>query len=443
MRQFRDGLRSLSLSLREAVREDSKVNDSPESYRAFAESISAQRSTSTSWCNRPIKFQPAWEAVVPGIDLRSVFMYPDRVVVAGHDEIAAIEKRDGALLWRLRIERGVSIAAPNSIVRLSPHGTLSFHDISTGIVTITKKLAARNGGMPAGAIINVPGLPRLAVVSEGDRFLTAVDYVSGEVRWRYALGRCRSIKVRRVGKLLVVSSSDHSLVALDIESGETVWRVRDKLRFMRPVSFDQDDLFAVTGDCTSSTPCAEVLTAFEPWVGAHKWSRRLPDGLRSVGAPTVSSDSVVVATQDRRGLGLSSFNRADGQPMWSVEPGFVPSGSAWLAVDDTMVINSENGMTVGLDLRDGAVTWRRAMEPHPDGDAPRNLEPTLRCGALFVPQRNVLVLSPCDGEKLGEIDADLVPDVVRVDDDCCVVVVEESGHAAAFSGRAHLRLVKS
>ena len=50
------------------------------------------------------------------------------------------------------------------------------------------RLAARNQGLPAGAFLNVQGLPRLVILSEGERHLTAIDRVSGEVRWRYVLG---------------------------------------------------------------------------------------------------------------------------------------------------------------------------------------------------------------------------------------------------------------
>ncbi len=443
MRVFREDVRELTAALREAVREDAKLNDSPESYRAFAASLPGRRMADVSWGHGRLRFQPSWQAAVPGIDLQSVFLFGDRLVVAGARELAAIDRRGGRLLWRAPVERGVSVAAPNGLVRLSPQGAMNFHDLATGEVTMTARLAARSGGLPAGAVVNSPGLPRLVVLSEGERHITAVDYVSGEVRWRHALGRGRSIKVRRAGKLLVVSSSDQTLTALDVSSGETVWRVRDKLRFTRPVSYDRNDLFAVTGDGAPVTRGIEVLHAFDPWTGVVKWSRTMAAGLRSVGAPLTSDELVVVVTQDRRGLGLCAFERASGEPRWQVEPGFAPTTSSWLTVDDMMVINSDNGMIAGLDLRSGVVRWRRAADPHPDGDVPRILDPVLRSGALFLPQRNVLVLRPSDGEKLGEVEADLVPDLIRVDDACNVVVVEESGHVASFSAGARLTLVKS
>jgi len=442
MRVFRDDVRELTASLREAVREDAKLNESPESYRAFAASLTSRRDEGAKWGHARIRFQSAWQAAVPGIDLSSVFLFGDRLIVAGNRELAAIERSAGRLIWRAPIERGVSIAAPNGLVRLSPEGTLRFHDLETGEVSMTARLAARSGGLPAGAVVNAPGLPRLVVLSEGERHITAVDYVSGEVRWRHALGRGRSFKVRRAGKLLVVSSSDHTLTALDVSSGETVWRARDRLKFSRPVSYDRDKLFVVTGDAAPIMRGGEVLHAFDPWTGVTKWSEGITAGRRTVGAPLTTADSVVVVTHDRRGLGLMAFDREDGRPRWQIEPGFAPTTSAWLVIDDLLVVNSDNGMISGIDLRDGSARWQRPADPSPDGDVPRHLEPVLRSGALFVPQRNVVVIRPHDGDKLGEVEADLVPDLIRVDEECNVVVVEESGHLAAFSAGARLMLVK-
>jgi hypothetical protein len=66
----------------------------------------------------------------------------------------------------------------------------------------------------------------------------------------------------------------------------------------------------------------------------------------------------------------------------------------------------------------------------------------LRNGALFVPQHQVHVLRPSDGELLGTLPTDLIPDLLRVDDQCNAYVAEESGHVAAFGVGARLSLVR-
>jgi hypothetical protein len=66
----------------------------------------------------------------------------------------------------------------------------------------------------------------------------------------------------------------------------------------------------------------------------------------------------------------------------------------------------------------------------------------LRNGALFVPQHQVQVVRPRDGELLGAIPSDLIPDLVRVDEHCSVYIAEESGHVAAFGVAPKLALVR-
>jgi hypothetical protein len=59
-----------------------------------------------------------------------------------------------------------------------------------------------------------------------------------------------------------------------------------------------------------------------------------------------------------------------------------------------------------------------------------------------VPQHQVHVVRPRDGEVLGVVPSDLIPDLIRVDERCGVYVVEESGHVAAFGAAPRLSLVK-
>jgi hypothetical protein len=69
------------------------------------------------------------------------------------------------------------------------------------------------------------------------------------------------------------------------------------------------------------------------------------------------------------------------------------------------------------------------------------LELVLRDGALFVPQTQVTVLRPTDGEVLGQVESELVPDLIRVDERCSLFLAEESGYVASFSAAPRLTLI--
>jgi len=444
MQAFREAVREVAEALREAVREDAKYNESPESYRAFASAgASSDRSVaSETWGVGRLRFAPAWQATVPNIDLHATFLFGDRIVVGGAREMACIDRGSGHVVWRSQVDRGISVAAPSGVLRIGADGGLAHYEVETGELTLRAKLAARTGGMPAGAVVNAPGLPRLAVVSEGERHITAVDLVSGEVRWRHALGRGRSFKVRRAGRLLVVSSAEPTLSALDVTSGETVWRIRDRQRFCRPATYDANSLFVVTGESTPDTRQNEVLHALDPWTGVTRWKKELPAGRRTLGAPLVARESVIMVIYDHRGVGFLAYDRETALLKWTVEPGFAPATSAWLLVDDMLIVNGENSEVSALDVRTGQARWRQRYERALDTDVPRHIDPVLRSGALFVPGQTVNVVRPHDGEIIGKVPTDLVPDLVRVDERCNVIVVEESGHIAAFSAGAKLTLVK-
>jgi hypothetical protein len=111
-------------------------------------------------------------------------------------------------------------------------------------------------------------------------------------------------------------------------------------------------------------------------------------------------------------------------------------------VDDLLVGNSASGALVGIGATDGRTHYHRSFPRHVDADQPRRLEPILRSGALFVPQHQVHVVRPSDASELGVLPSDLIPDLLRVDEDLNVYVAEESGHVAAFGVAPRLSVVR-
>jgi hypothetical protein len=111
-------------------------------------------------------------------------------------------------------------------------------------------------------------------------------------------------------------------------------------------------------------------------------------------------------------------------------------------VDDILIGNSASGRLFGLDAASGTTRYAHDFPRHVEADQPRRLEPVLRSGALFVPQQHVHVVRPSDGEMLGTLPSDLIPDLLRVDEQCNVYVAEESGHVAAFGVAPRLTLVR-
>jgi hypothetical protein len=416
---------------------DSLQNAEPDSYRSFG--LPRPATGRGTWEHGgKMRFVPKWVATVPNIDLRATFQCGDKMIVGSQRETACLTRDSGRVLWRVAASRAASVVTPFGLARLGFDGRVELHDLETGGVRFTAHVAPRAAGGATGALVNGPALPKLLVVAEGDRSVTAVDLVSGEVRWRYTGRRPASYRMRRAGKLLIVAGGDSALIALDVFTGEVVWRVRDRLPFSGDICIDHDSAFAVAGGPVG--PCK--LLHVDLWTGALRWARELEERPCTGQAPLVSGNAVIVPTRDKRGVGASALARDTGAPLWEQPPGLASPTTAWLVVDDALIANTASGALMCLEASTGLPRYSHVFSRHVEADQPRRLEPVLRNGALFVPQHQVHVIRPRDGEVLGTLPSDLIPDLLRVDERCGAYVAEESGHLAAFSVAPRLSLVK-
>jgi outer membrane protein assembly factor BamB len=487
---LRRTLRESSEALRRASQSDSKINDAPERYRAFAAATAgieqarralgpagaagttAPTTASSNLASARLRYAARWRAIVPGIDLRATYLCGDRVIVGAATEMWALDRTHGRVMWRTDTTRGTSVVTPGGIARLAPDGRLCVHDFATGEPSLRTRIAPRVGGPVAGAVVHLPGLPRLVVVTEGEHHLVAVDLTNGEPRWRWSWGATRgpargAPRMKRAGRLVYFTCGDGALTALDVTTGAVVWRLRDRLRFRTPPSVAHDATFIVSGGAHG----VARLYAIDPYSGHVRWSRPIGDANAPCtieGAPLVATGAVAVAVRQKSGLALVAFRREDGAPIAppaQAARSVAPNGTSWLAVDDAFIGNAPTGEVVAVDATSGELRWRHVLGPRPlEADVPRRLEPVLRCGALFVPCSVVLgggagknerggertgelvagisILRPSDGAALGTIaPTEAIPDLLRVDERCDVYVAEDSGHLVAFGALPRLSLL--
>ncbi|HEU4412708.1 MAG TPA: PQQ-binding-like beta-propeller repeat protein [Polyangiaceae bacterium] len=448
---FRQALKRLGEALRPAdAPAQARLNAAPESFRAYALAESAKQGApggapapapARAAEGSPLgpgrlRYALRWEALVPGLDLHGTFLCGDRLVVSGRRETACLERAGGTVLWRRPAAPARGVPTPGGLARLYADGRVEVLDYGTGEVGLALALAPQRSGAPGGAVVNAPGLPKLLVVAEGERHLTAVDLVSGELRWRHARPRGGPCRLRRAGRLMLENAGDGTLTAIDVATGELVWRLCEREPIAGPPLFDQDTVYVASGDDDGGH-----LLLIDPWSGAVRRRVALPAPPEPGAAPLRTDASVALLVRGEGVVGVAGFARESGEPRFGPGPFAAPPGSAWLAVDATIFCNTEEGEAAGLRDADGSVLFRRRLG---DGGAPpRRLEPVLRAGALFVPQADgVHLLRPRDGEGLGFAPTDLVPDLLRVDERCDLYVAEESGHLRAFGLGPRLAVVR-
>jgi outer membrane protein assembly factor BamB len=449
---FRRALRETHEQLHHACRSDSKTNPRPEAYRAYAVGAQAAPAPDSARLGTRLRYTSRWRALVPGIDLRATFLCGDRLVASGAHETFCLDRASGEVHWRVPTRRSPCVPTPYGVARVHADGELLLLDLVTGEVRVRTKLRPRTSGPPCGAVVGAAGLPKLLVVTEGERHLVAVDLLTGEARWRASWGNGSIPRLRRLGKLLYATSGDTAVTAFDVQTGSVVWRVRDRLRFCGTPQADRDVVFAVAGGVSG----AGALYGIDAFEGRVKFAAPLPgpdqngdlhvrEGTLATveGSPLVGARRVAVAVRDREGVRLAAFDRASGELAWTSPSTVAPSGTSWLAVDDVLLGNTPTGELVALDEADGSLRYRHVLGRMLEADVPRRLEPVLRGGAVYVPHADVHVFRPGDGSSLGVVGpCETIPDLLRVDERCDVYVAEESGHMACFGVASRLQRVK-
>jgi outer membrane protein assembly factor BamB len=430
--------KALRVRLEECTAADSITNPEPENYRSFGIPARRERSSGPWSQGGKMRFLPRWVATVPDIDLSATFLCGELLLVGSARQLACLHRNSGAVLWRRPAPPAASVVTPAGLVRIQSDGTVRMHELASGETQFATYLAPRPGRGPSGALVHAPGLPKLLVLAEGERSVTAIDLVSGDVRWRYTARRPAGYRLRRAGKLMIVSGGDSALMALDVVTGEVVWRLRDRLPFSGDSVVDRDAVYAIAGGPVGPAKLHHI----DVWSGNCVWSRDLGERPMPGQAPLLTPHFVVTITRDRRGVGVSALDRQTGEPAWEHEPGLASATTAWLAIDDALLANSASGTLLCLDSATGRFRYSHVFARHIDADQPRRFEPVLRGGALFIPQHQVHVVRPRDGEILGTVPSDLIPDLLRVDERCDVYIAEQSGHLAAFGAAPRLTLVK-
>jgi outer membrane protein assembly factor BamB len=420
---------------RASAEDGSLTNENPEDYRRYAR---RRRSMASGMWEHggKMRFSARWVATVPGLDLRATFLCGDSVIVDSSRETACIDRTNGKICWRVPSGPAACTVSPAGLIRFRPDGHLSSVDLVNGMTRFAVQLKPRTGGGAAGSVVYAEGLPRILALTEGDRQISAVDLITGEVRWRHTSARPGSYRLRRVGKLLLVAGGSSALFALDLTSGEAVWRYCSRLPFTGALAVDQTSAVALSG-----APGSWQLQHIDPWTGQCLWTAELLEAPLSGKHPLLTRDVVIVPVGNEGSSGAEAFDRRTGRSVWRHHADLASAASAWLAFDDLLVINDGAGVLMCLEASTGRPLYNHVFAGGPATDTPRRLEPVLRNGALFVPQQQVHVVRPRTGEIIGTVPPDLVPDLLRVDERCDVYVGEESGHLAAFGAAPRLAVV--
>lgn len=439
------GLRSEVRALRRAIRARETVNgfenrDPERMLLAVPERKQSAEIAAPTHRTQPgrLRFFERWGAQIDGLDAASSFLCGDRLVVATPKRTLALDRERGELLWSKPTAHATYFLAVKTLLRLMANGEVELCDLQEGQVYARCRISPRTGGPALAVSAGGENLPPVAILAEGRQRLVAIDLRTGEPRWRYKAQDGGLFQLRRVGRVLLVASGACSVDAVEIASGELIWRFAERDRFFMAPAVCRDVVVAACGERGGATG---ALYGIELCSGRLLW--RQPLEAAAVGCPIDTGVGVAVPISGPRHGILSCFDPVSGEALWSrPDPGLGSDGTA-ISVDSSLIVNTPSGRVSALDTENGATRWSRALSDPVNDDVPRQLEPVLRHGAMFVPAARVHVLRPQDGVSLAaDMPCDLVPDWLRVDERGWLYVAEESGHLRAYAPAAHLSVVR-
>jgi outer membrane protein assembly factor BamB len=438
---LRNELRALRRIIRGRSRRSGFENRDPERLRlSTPDPLPPEPSPEPSlFRSGRLRYSERWSVEIEALDAQSIFLCGERLILATPKLTFALARSSGEVEWSLPSARARTLLLGRSLLRLLPDGGAELLDIAEGLPYAQCEPGLRLHGSPFALFAGGGDLPPVAILCEAGKHLIALDLRTGAPRWR-SRGRGHSApRVQRAGRVLLVTSDEGAIDALDVASGEVVWRFSDAARFATAPAIWGDRVVAASGEPGNA---GGQLHAIDLYTGKALWKRELP--LAPSGAPIATRDALLVPTGGSREALLCAFEPQRGSARWTChDPGFDNGGKA-LEVDDTLIVNTPSGRVSALELATGATRWSRALADPLTDDVPRQLEPVLRHGALFVPAAQVHVLRPSDGASLTtETGCDLVPDFLRVDERAWYYVAEESGHLRAYASAPQLTLVHS
>lgn len=437
---LRAEIRALRTAIRSGAPRDGFENENPDRLRLSSPEerpVIDAREAAVPVRGR-LRYTERWSAEIDSLDAGSIFLSGERLIVATPKLTLALDRSDGSVRWSLPSERATTWLAGQSLVRLLPGGGAELCDPDDGHVYARTDTSLRLHGSSFALCAGGGEVPPVVVLCEAGKRVVALDLRTGEPRFRFRARGNAAVRVKRVGRVLLVTSGDGSLDALDAASGEVVWRFADRGRFcLSPAVFGEHVLVASgePGGGTGTLYCLELYT------GKLRWKAELPHA--PSGEPITTAEHVLLPTGGSRDARISAFTVEDGRVCWTCHDPGLDNGGRAIEVDGQLIVNTPSGRLHSIDLATGQTRFTRSLANPLTDDVPRQLDPVLRHGALFVPSAQVHVLRPSDGTTLTtDVGCDLVPDFLRIDERGYFYVAEESGHLRAYAAAPQLSLVR-
>ncbi|HWE24040.1 MAG TPA: PQQ-binding-like beta-propeller repeat protein [Myxococcales bacterium] len=208
-----------------------------------------------------------------------------------------------------------------------------------------------------GSVLAAPLLDRDTLyVSAADGRLSALNRITGDVRWVAELREELTTTPTLAGGNLYVMSSEESITAVDADTGKSVWK------FHR----DPPGGFTIRGNARPIVAHGSVFAGFAdgsvaalgPSDGVAKWVRAVSgtgDYLDVDDLAVPEADDRIYAASSK--VGVVALDVATGNPVWTAP---LP-GANHLVVDGPRVYATGKSMLIAVARADGKPLWKMSL----------------------------------------------------------------------------------
>jgi len=250
------------------------------------------------------------------------------------------------------------VASATHIFVLDPSGCVNAVDFQGNIAWTTPVQSLSDAvGMGGGLVLD----DKCVYATTSQRNVRALDRSTGQTIWKKRLKDPVRGSFCLAGNRLYGLNIHNQLIVLDASSGHTLWNEDaslDQYRTMRSSVPAQYGDYVVMGSYGGDIICVDAKT------GALRWEHDISETSNQdefgvtggiVASPVIAQQRVLVTSEN--GM-LVCLDLETGGLLWSH-----PLGSAFspVVIGQTVVMITSNGRCVGLDLNSGSIFWDKML----------------------------------------------------------------------------------
>lgn len=385
-----------------------------------------------------------WNFELEGLILDDIYLTEKKIILANNNNILGLNRDSGELLWETDRDPGkLLLAANKGIINIDYNGKVEMFSLENGISQWSSQILPRAGGALNGIISGGFKGPRSFVAIEGQKRLTALDINSGQVLWNFESSRGSNFHLVNAGRLLIFTSGDTSVYALDADRGNLVWRYSLKTRLNNPpiicgqkvIVYDGDELKNETNLYALDLPSGKLMWKLELKKASLIY---FFDNKEDIFLCWHDSDENTI---------LANVSADSGEILWEVQlDNDLSSIHSMLVYEDCLFIHW-SGKVTKVSIEDGSFVWEKELSlpqwMSTISSMNRKVHLTLRGGALFVPEDQVYILKPGNGDIIHELGNETIfPEKIFVDEKFNIYIAEDGGVAGCYSVTSQFRVIK-